>query len=280
MKKHTQKTISAWAVPTLTIVTSILMSVILLGARQRTGDLSTGLTQISTITDPEFEVATVKPSRSGIGGYPSINTHLRNLTVTNASVLDLIKWSYHLRAEQIKGGPPWMTDMKFDIVGQPDFAGKPTPEQHRLMMRKLLAERFHLAVHETQQVSSVYALSLLDGTLKMVLSNPQNGHNGISTKKLADSTTALQFSFTTIPDLLYVLMNSIQDRPVVDETGLRGEYDFTLIVPTAALEGNADPEDLTAALFKAVRSIGLQLRPKKAPVNITLIDRVAKPNPD
>jgi len=53
--------------------------------------------------------------------------------------------------------------VKFDVVGQPNLPGQPSRDQDRLMMRKLLVERFHLVVHETQDISSVYALAVADG---------------------------------------------------------------------------------------------------------------------
>lgn len=228
---------------------------------------------------PVFEVATIRPSRAA-GGYPSIKTHSRNLSVTNASVLDLIKYSYRLREEQIKGGPPWMDGMKFDIVGEPDLRGQPSPEQDRLMLRKLLADRFHLVVHETQEVSSVYALALGDGAPRMVLSNTQDGHNRIELKKLDNGTTAIRFASTTMPEFLYTLMDSITNRQIVDETGLKGNYDFTLVVQSEALQGDADPSDLSAALFKAVQSIGLQLKRLKTPIRVIVIDHLDLPTPN
>lgn len=233
----------------------------------------------STAVEPAFEVATIKPSQHG-GSYPSINTHLRDLWVKNASVLDLIKWSYRLRDEQIKGGPSWIAEMKFDIVAQPDLPGQPSREQDRQMMRDLLAKRFRLAVHETQNVSSVYALSLGDGQPRMTPSHSPDGLNSIRRAERDNGTTAIQFANTTMPDFLYTLMDSITDREIVDETGLKGQYDFTLIVPSAVLEGDADPADRSAALFKAVESMGLQLRRKKAPVEVIVIDRLEKPTPN
>jgi uncharacterized protein (TIGR03435 family) len=238
-----------------------------------------GLPKMSTTADPVFEVATIKPSRLG-GAYPSIETHFRSLSATNASVLDLIKWSYRLSDEQIKGGPSWMTEVKFDVVGQPDLPGQPSRDQDRLMMRKLLVERFHLVVHETQDVSSVYALAVADGQPRMVPSTPQDGRIGIYPQKLDNSTTAVQFAFTTMSDFLNVLMNSLKDHQIVDETGLKGEYNFTLVLPSTTLEDNADPGDVSAAFFKALQSIGLQLRRKKASIKVIVIDHLEQPTPN
>lgn len=123
----------------------------------------------------------------------------------------------------------------------------------------------------------MYAVSLGEGQLKMTPSNPSDGHNGIYPEKLDNGTTAIHFAFTSMPEFLYTLMDSIQNHEVVDETGLKGKYDFTLIVPSRVLEGNADSGDASAAFFRAVRSIGLQVRRKKASSNVIVIDRLEKP---
>jgi uncharacterized protein (TIGR03435 family) len=281
-RRNADKAISAWtsrSISVLMAVTCVFVPGVSSSAQETAGAPSAGLPKMSTAADPVFEVATIKPSRLG-GDYPSIETHSRSLSVTNASVLDLIKWAYRMRDEQIKGGPPWMTEMKFDIVGQPDIPGQPSPDQDRLTLRKLLVERFHLVVHEAQDVSSVYALALGDGQPRMVPSNPPDGHIGIYPRKLDNGTAAVQFAFTTMPDFLYVLMNSVRDHQIIDETGLKGEYNFTLVLPSTALEENADPGDVTAAFFKAVQSIGLQLRRKKAPIKVIVIDRLETPTPN
>ena len=226
--------------------------------------------------DPAFEVSTVKPSRSG-GNYPSIDTHLHTFSATNVSVRDLMKWCYRLPEEDILGGPSWMSEMKFDLAGEPNVEGQASREQYRRMVQKLLAERFHLVLHETQQVSSVYALTLGEGQRRMQPSVPPDGAVSIDSKRLENGNTTVRFRFATMADFTYALMNSIAERQIVDETGLKGEYDFSLVLASAALGDDADAGEVDAALFKAVRSIGLELRARKEEVRMVVIDRIEKP---
>ena len=99
-------------------------------------------------------------------------------------------------------------------------------------------------------------------------------------QKMDDGATALQFSHATMADLLYVLMNSIKDRQIVNETQMTGQYDFTLTIPTTALVDDADSGDLSAALITALKSIGLQLKAKRAPVRTITITHIDEPTPN
>ncbi len=232
--------------------------------------------KMSATADPSFEVATVRLSQL-CGEYPQINTHSRSFSATNATVVDLIKWSYQLRDEQIKNAPSWTSERKFDIVGQPDAIGQPSRDQDRLMMRKLLSERFRMVVHETEQISWVYALERGDGQLRMVPSSPTDGHVVIQRKAQDNGTIRFEFAFATIPDFMYVLMNTLPDHQIVDETGLKGEYNFALTLPSEALEGHVEPGDVSAAFFRAIKSIGLRIDRKKLPIRAIVIDHVETP---
>jgi uncharacterized protein (TIGR03435 family) len=83
------------------------------------------------------------------------------------------------------------------------------------------------------------------------------------------------------------LQSRIVERPVVDQTGLQGRYDFTLTwTPDAALNPNAPPPPPTPEgvepppdLFAAFQQqLGLKLESAKLPVEVMVIDKVAKPS--
>ena len=61
----------------------------------------------------------------------------------------------------------------------------------------------------------------------------------------------------------------------MDETGLTGTFDFTLQMPMSVLQGDMD--ERTAAFFGAVQELGLKLVPKKAPLDVIVIDHLEKP---
>ena len=66
------------------------------------------------------------------------------------------------------------------------------------------------------------------------------------------------------------------DRPVVDQTGLTGNYDFTLQFAPAV---GADPDSQAPSIFTAVQEqLGLKLEPAKAPLDVLVIDHVEQPS--
>src|SRR6266576_3662753 len=106
---------------------------------------------------PQFEVATIKPNKSGDGRVMLQVQPGGRFNATNVTLRLLIRNAYQLQDFQIVGGPGWLASDHFDIVakieaGDQDAmpAGPPVPGQGptrlQLMLRSLLAERFKLAV--------------------------------------------------------------------------------------------------------------------------------------
>jgi uncharacterized protein (TIGR03435 family) len=226
--------------------------------------------------DPSFEVATIKPSA------PDANNHgyswqTRLFQARDNTVADLIRFAYQVRQRQIDGGPSWINGLHFDVSGEPDEPGLPSFDQQRLMLRKLLAERFGLKVHIVQKDFPVYALVVDKGPLKINVSAPSvNSHTRISPRDLEDGSTAVQFSYTTMPEFTDLLMNFIEDREVVDRTGLTGRFDFTVMIPTSSLQSGNDIDKATAFLL-GVQPLGFKLLPKKEPLEVIVIDNLDKP---
>jgi uncharacterized protein (TIGR03435 family) len=118
---------------------------------------------------PQFEVASIKPNKSGdrrimIGVQPG-----GRFTATNVTVQQLIRNAYQLQDFQLVGGPSWLTEDHYDIVAkaESDGAGDPfraekrgEPSRGQLMLRALLAERFKLVVRTENREMPIYALVL------------------------------------------------------------------------------------------------------------------------
>jgi uncharacterized protein (TIGR03435 family) len=166
----------------------------------------------------------------------------------------------------------------YDIAAKADH---PVPrDQLRLMLQSLLADRFKLTLHWEAKTGPVYRLIIAKGG-----------------PKLEESDAAGGFSFTGGPNE-YVFRNSEMlrlvgflsgrvDRVVVDQTGLKGLYNFVLKVPTYAGQDQAavkkseglSPETPSAPDFAdALKRLGLQLIPDRAPVDYLVIDSVEKPS--
>ena len=147
------------------------------------------------------------------------------------------------------------------------------------MLKKLLADRFQLKVHSVQKIFPVYALIVEKNAPKLTRSNPDfNSHGRIFVKEAPDDQTQEQFSYMTMPEFDNILMNFIRDRQIVYETGLTGAFDFTLTLPTSALQGGLDDNDKATAFFRALQPLGFKLVPKKAPIEVIVIDHLEKPS--
>jgi uncharacterized protein (TIGR03435 family) len=89
----------------------------------------------------------------------------------------------------------------------------------------------------------------------------------------------LQFSGTTIPQMLAFMMNTFQARQLVDETGLTGTYNVTFRI-VGLTQGPVSSDDVGAALVQAAQQAGFKFISKKAPLLVVIIDHIELPTPN
>jgi uncharacterized protein (TIGR03435 family) len=231
--------------------------------------------------DPVFEVATVKPSR---GNETSVGFKVGRFRGDNATVADLIKFAYKVRDRQVDGGPTWMNEDRFDIAAETDTPGQPSRDQQRSMVRKMLADRFELQVQVVQRLFPVYALTVVEKPPKVTadVSTTVYDHGFVNVTDRKDGQTAVQFTHYTMPEFADALMNFINDRQIIDETGLTGRWNLVLLIPTDTAYGRQGPEDMdrATAYFGAVRPLGLKLVKKDAALDVIVVKHLEKPSPN
>lgn len=237
--------------------------------------------------NPSFDVATIKPSVSGREGK-GFAFRAGHFVTLNTDLSDLIAFAYGLHPQQIVGAPGWLATDLYDIEAKPDTEGRPNLKQKRIMVQKLLADRFQLRFHHDQKELSVYIISVAPGGPKMTKStagpdDPQSfGLRGLGELNVINMS---------VKDFASWMQNGVMDRPVIDQTGLTDRYDFPLKwTPDesqfAAFRGvGAVPPPLTndpkgpPALYTAIQEqIGLKMSPAKAPEDVIVIDHVEKPS--
>lgn len=238
--------------------------------------------------DPSFEVATIKPNDTGATGMQALTIDGRNFRTRASSLEDLIAFSYEVQAKQIVGGPTWISSDRYDIDAVPDVEGAPNPEQVRSMIRKLLADRFHLKFHKETRDLSAFVLTVDKGGSKLSptqLNGPLPGFG----MRPATGGLMLIVHNATIPEFTSFLQSVVLDRPVVDHTGLQGKFDFTMTFLPDETEFNghppvgklADGVEAAPSLFEAARQqLGLRMMPEKTAVQVIAIDQVEKPSPN
>jgi uncharacterized protein (TIGR03435 family) len=228
--------------------------------------------------DPSYEVATIKPATAD-EQHPIFNLRARRFNSTGTSAKELIKVAWNVRGRQVIGGPPWLEERKYDIVAEPDTPGLPSEAQSRLMVHKLLTERFHLVAHTDQQLYPVLALTLDPKAPRPVPSDPNFNPNGGASSRRDGDDVVLQFSGITIPQMLAFMMNTFQDRQLVDETGLTGVYNVTLRIAVPS-QGPVSSDDIGPALVQAAQQAGFKFIAKKEPLPVVVIDHIDPPTPN
>ena len=196
--------------------------------------------------------------------------------------------------------------------------GNPTKDQMRLMMQSLLADRFKLRVHFETREGPVFALMLVspghagprlrphaDGPacpdsfdMDSVKSPPRNPNDAFpamcgsaQSTRTADATLvgARDMTMATFAEAIYSFgsFTGELDKPVVDQTGLKGRYDFRLELPVGILSFSLAPPSPDAPLpdpkgtpfINALREqLGLKLVSSRGPIRKLVIDHAEPPS--
>jgi uncharacterized protein (TIGR03435 family) len=236
-------------------------------------------------TPPAFEVASIRPSDGHLG--IDMKTYPNRLSATDVSLSQLIGAAYGVDRWQIAGGPAWIASDRFDIEAKttedldsdPDRVvalGRPAPRKMMLMLQTLLADRFSLKVHPETRQDNVFALVIAKGGPKLQApkdtteSHIRNGRTGSPQERAI--TYWMEGANVSLDQIARELKGHM-GRPVEDQTGLKGNYDFRLEYGDDSTTGNA-PEFLTA--FQD--ATGLRLNAAKGPVEFLIVDHADKPS--
>ena len=246
--------------------------------------------------DLHFEVASVKSMPALPAGQPSGGPPFQGgpgtsdperLTI-RMELRGLIWRAYGIRYFQVFG-PAWMDSARYEVLAKvPPGA---TAEQVNVMLQNLLAERFELKLHHETRILQVYVLTVDKNGSKMQLASDtgvtrqaapgapivpdrdgyvplpsgQTGVIGMS----RDGHLRLSGYRATIAKLIPFLQGL--DHPLVDRTGLTGEYNFRL--DYASARATTDDADPAPSIFSALQEqLGLRLKDEKAPMDVLVID--------
>jgi bla regulator protein blaR1 len=259
--------------------------------------------------DAIFEVASVKPNKSG-----DTNGMLRMLpggrvSASNMPVRPIITFAYQLAQYQLVGGPGWLTSDRYDLIAKlegdpgPVFAPSGTaPNPMQLALRNLLEDRFKLKVHRETREMDIYALVMAKPgggpgpNLKPTTQDcaaaaaaaqrgappPSSAATGVPFCGIQGGPGRIRFGGLPASALAQAFSGPA-GRMVVERTGLTGAWDFEL---NYAAEGRGAPGGADAApadpnapsLFTAIQEqLGLKLESTKGPVEVLVIDSVERP---
>jgi uncharacterized protein (TIGR03435 family) len=240
--------------------------------------------------NPAFEVATIKPSDPARPGK-IFTVRGSDVVTINTTLNDLISMAYNLHVRQITGGPAWLDSEKYDITGRPDVPGQPNVAQIKIMLQKLLEDRFQLKFHREKKELSVYAITAAKSGLK--ISKSEADPNGLPGLFFGGAGPGGGVSFNvrnaTMAEVATTLQGTVLDKPVVDQSGLGEKYDFIVkFTPDpgqmATFGGAGQPPpaanpDAPPDLFAAFQQqLGLRIETTKAAVDVMVIDKIEKPS--
>jgi uncharacterized protein (TIGR03435 family) len=276
----------------------------------------------TTAAAPTFDVASIKPSEPITPAmvqagriHAGMKTDGTRVDIGNFTLLQLITKAYDVKNYQVQG-PSWMTPMaqRFDIVA--NLPAGATKEQVPQMLQALLAERFKLVIHRDTKEHNVYALVVAKGGAKITQTpEPAPAGDGAAPNPAITGSSSLTVSQSKgggaeVSDgksvrfeiskasmaLLAEGLSPLVDRPIVDMTELKGNYDVTFevsmqelmsaaraagaAVPQATPGASATPADAASdpggSIFTAIQSLGLKLEPRKAPLLMIVVDQAEK----
>jgi bla regulator protein blaR1 len=221
---------------------------------------------------PPFKI-TSNPPGTGLGFMFGPDKFL----ATNAPLPALIRMAYGVESFRITGGPDWLSSKRYDVVANFHNStgadrSKVIMDQRRLSLQALLAERFKLVLHHQNTEAPVYALTIANSSKLHEAKPGETYANGIKLPSgqpigaglWTPKEGGLAGQGVSMEELARYLSQQL-GRVVVDETGLKGHYDFTL--QWTGVENQA--ANLLAAVPK---ELGLALNPQIAPVDTLVID--------
>jgi bla regulator protein BlaR1 len=245
-------------------------------------------TGLATSAVRKFDVATIKENVSVTDDWMLGKPNRGNETIRNFALRKIIASSFRIQDKMVFG-PDWMDKVHYDIVAKGPNPEASNPEVWE-MMRSLLAERFHLKYHIETREMAVYALSIAKGGAKLI-----KGEDGRCKDKIQQGDTncgsigflpfGVEIVNTPIGGLTGALARTLQDRPIVDKTGLPDRYDIRVLWMT----DNVKPEDLTSipeelrppdmSMFQAFeKQAGLKLEATRTGVPVVVVDNIEKPS--
>lgn len=230
---------------------------------------------------PRFEVTDVRASAPALnfftyasGGFLRGNYY----SLHKATLLDLIRIAYQIAPENIDGGPNWLEFDRFDVAGR--APADSSPETLRRMLQMLLAERFHLAVHNDTRPMPAYVLAL--GKTKPKL-NEAVGTGDAECRMVGANEGASVVTFScrntsmgSFATRLRISAGDYLKEPVIDKTGLDGVWDFTLRWTPRAQALHDGGSRITVS-DGVERDLGLSLSLQEAPTPVLVIDHAEKP---
>jgi uncharacterized protein (TIGR03435 family) len=238
----------------------------------------------------EFDVASVRVNKDGIGG--SLVRTPGGLTVTNLGFDRLIEMALQTHLFDLSAVPEPLRSERFDIVAK--ATGKITGDQYWEMLRTLLEDRFGLKYHRSTKEAKVYRLIWAGrgNVLGPAISRSANPDCPVNPTGLSfcgvSAIPGMMIGQRVSMDRIACELSPFAGRPVQDQTGLTGVFDFHLTwAPDQEVTNNGgiklvngfSVDSSGPSFISAIHEqLGLKLEPANGQIEVFVIDRAEQPS--
>ena len=212
-----------------------------------------------------FEAASIHPNPTGREGSVVDFEDSGLLRANNVSLRMLIRSAYSLQDDQIIGGPKWLDSDRYDIEAK---TGHPIKgEEEKVFLQHLLADRFQLKTHTEKRELPVYRLEVAK---EGFLLRPSQANSSQIRQTRGPGRNEIMVVRISIHQFAGMLGKSL-GRIVQDNTGITGDYDFTL-----AWDPDGSSDSVPSVFAALQEQMGLRLESGKAIMDVLVVDSAEK----
>jgi uncharacterized protein (TIGR03435 family) len=218
-----------------------------------------------TASGERFEVASIRPSHPDPEHISMSNSDSARFIEHHYPLTILICMAYGISSDHLHT-PGWMDGLYYDIEAKAEGDAPRTPKQFNVMLRQLLEERFHMKAHHVTAYQSGYTLIVAKGGPKLKAVDLHIAESEKSNFYILPG--ALHMPDSSLDSLAKILAHML-GRPVVNKTGIEGNYQFNFEFAPMNDEAPTKPSLVTAL----EEQFGLRLASEKnLPVDELVVD--------
>ena len=225
---------------------------------------------------PSFEVASIKrsppPKEEGVTTVTARDRGTGLIVYENMCLKDLLQTAFRMEDYQIDG-PDWLLEERYNITAR---TADGTPyAQRRQMLQRLFIERLNLKYQMVKRDLPSYVIERGKGRPTLLTAKERHPDENGSMEGSGVGGGQLDAKNMTVEGIGNMLSHVLR-APVVDQTGIKGEFDLALDWrnDAASENGAVELDGLVVAAFQ--KATGLVLRKRKAPLDVLAVDHIDK----
>lgn len=235
---------------------------------------------------PSFDVVSVRPRGPDDHGPALATCSPNGRFLSQGPIRQLLLWAYNIKPFQLSGVPSWDPMVMRDNTGlyqiEARSAGPISEDVCRQMVLRLMADRFKMTAHHESRETAAFALTVAKNGPKLTKAVEGDGLGNqivISGRPMGvprgATGPAPPWTMARLADFLQPFATG---RPVVDRTGIEGEFHIALNFSPDQPAGADPPPNAGPDIRTAIQEqLGLRLDSVKVPFDYVVIDHIEKP---